>query len=457
MIVIKFGGASVGSAQAMQQAAQIVCDRVHRQPVVVLSAMAKTTDQLLQRARLAAERNYDEACRLLQLMEQDHLNAAEKCIHQFSNSPVAQQIREYFSDLQGLLKALSVLGESSPRSLDAIASYGERLSTLIFTHLLRQQGIAAVLIDSRELIQTNSDFTRAAPDFAATEAKLRAVLPQLCQAGQVPVLQGFIGSDGNGVTTTLGRNGSDFSAAIVGALLHAEEIQIWTDVPGILTADPGVVPQARKIKSISFAEAAELAYFGAKVLHPSTILPAVEKNIPVCVLNSRDPGGTGTRITQRVERGKDPIKSIAYKEGLIAVNVTSTRMLMAHGFLRKLFEIFERYERPVDMVATSEVSVSLTLDSDENLEAIVRDLSEIGQVQVARNKAIICLVGDNLKFTPGIAARAFSAIDSINIQMISQGASVINLGFVIDEENIPEAVTRLHQHFFSNPDPEIFE
>ncbi|MBI3940975.1 MAG: lysine-sensitive aspartokinase 3 [Acidobacteria bacterium] len=457
MIVMKFGGSSVGGSDAMRQAAGIVGERRHRAPVVVLSAMAKTTDRLLECARVAAGSHFEEASRLLQEIRKDHLATAADCIKAFTVSPEAREIERHFTDLQRLLQTLRLPGKRSPRSLDAIASYGERLSTLIFTGLLKQEGIAAQLMDSRELIRTGSEFTRATPDLSATETRLRGAIPPVCRAGRIPVLQGFIGSDDRGVTTTLGRNGSDFSAAIVGALLDVEEIQIWTDVPGILTADPTLVPQARKIKTISFSEAAELAYFGAKVLHPSTLLPAVKKNIPVYVLNSRDPGGSGTRITAQCQSSRNPIKSIAYKEGLVMINVSSTRMLMAHGFLRRLFEIFERHERPVDMVATSEVSVSLTLDSAENLDAIVEDLSQIGEVQVARNKAIICLVGENLKFTPGIAARAFSAIDTVNIQMISQGASIINLGFVIDEDRISEAVNRLHDHFFSDPDPEIFE
>lgn len=441
----------------MQHAAQIVLERQARRPVVVLSAMAGTTDRLLRCAQLAGGGNLAEARGLLSRLRDHHEAEAAKCIDAFGGSSLAKQIAGLFSELGNLLEALSILGENSPQSQDAIASYGERLSTLIFAPLLEQCGIRGCLMDSRLLIRTNSDFTRALPDFTVTKTLLQASVPQVCKSKRIPILQGFIGSDERGVTTTLGRGGSDYSAAIIGSLLDAEEIQIWTDVPGILTADPKIIPGARKIRTISFAEASELAYFGARVLHPSTILPAMEKEIPVYVLDSNHPNGTGTRITAKAQRGRNPIKSIAYKNGIVMVNITSTRMLMAYGFLSTLFRIFEKCQRSVDMVSTSEVSVSLTLDNAEKLDAITQELLQIGAVQVDKNKAIICLVGDNIKFTPGIAGQVFSAIDSLNIHMISQGASANNLSFVVSEENVVETVQKLHDQFFRDPDPEIFE
>jgi aspartate kinase len=261
----------------------------------------------------------------------------------------------------------------------------------------------------------------------------------------------------DGQTTTLGRGGSDFSASIVGAGVRAEEIQIWTDVDGMLTADPRIIPGGHRVKCISFAEAAELAYFGAKVLHPATVVPAVERNIPVLILNSRRPDVSGTRITSESLPCKNAVKSISCKRDISVLNITSTRMLMAHGFLRRIFEIFDRYETSVDMVATSEVSVSLTVDNRENLPEISRELQQFANVDVEDEQAIVCLVGDNIRHTPGIVGRAFQVLSQKNIRMISQGASRLNLGFVIADSDLKEAVGALHQEFFTELDPAVFD
>jgi aspartate kinase len=267
---------------------------------------------------------------------------------------------------------------------------------------------------------------------------------------------GFIAATEDGHTTTLGRGGSDYSAAIVAAGLAAEEIQIWTDVDGMLTADPRIMPGGRRVKSISFAEASEMAYFGAKVLHPATILPAFEKNIPVLILNSRRPDVEGTRITAQAMPCKNPVKSISCKRQITIVNIRSTRMLMAHGFMRRIFEVFDRSETSVDMVSTSEVSVSLTLDNTENLEQIRDELRQFSEVTVEDNHAIVCLVGENIRHTPGIAGRAFQVLSNKNIRMISQGASLLNLGFVIADNDLVGAVSALHTEFFSEVDPAVF-
>jgi aspartate kinase len=273
----------------------------------------------------------------------------------------------------------------------------------------------------------------------------------------VVVMGGFIGSTRDGHTTTLGRGGSDYSAAIVGAGVNAEEIQIWTDVDGMLTADPRIIPGGHRVKSISFAEAAEMAYFGAKVLHPATVMPAIEKNIPVLILNSRRPEVDGTRITAEAVTCRNPVKSISCKRDVTIVNIHSTRMLMAHGFLRRIFEIFDRYETSIDMVSTSEVSVSLTLDNCEQLEAICEQLRDFAQVTAESAQAIVCLVGENIRYTPGIAGRAFQTLDKKNIRMISQGASELNLGFVVADDDVADAVTALHSEFFSELDPAVFD
>jgi aspartate kinase len=268
---------------------------------------------------------------------------------------------------------------------------------------------------------------------------------------------GFIGSTKDGVQTTIGRGGSDFSAALFGAALNAEAIEIWTDVDGMLTTDPRICPDAHRIKIISFEEAAELAYFGAKVLHPATVLPAVQKNIPVWVLNSKNPKCEGTLIVARAPKSNCTFKAIAAKQRITIVDVVAARMLGAHGFLKAIFEIFDRHHAAVDVVSTSEVSVSLTVDSNEAIPAVAADLEGIADVKYEGRKAIVCLVGENIRETPGIAAQVFTAMKDINVRMISQGASEINITFVIDENDVPEAVRRLHKAFFTNPDPEVFD
>jgi len=268
---------------------------------------------------------------------------------------------------------------------------------------------------------------------------------------------GFIAATEEGVTTTLGRGGSDFTAAIAGAGIEAEEIQIWTDVDGMLTADPTILNVGHRVKTISFSEAAELAYFGAKVLHPATVVPAIEKNIPVLILNSRRPDVPGTRITAEFVHCGNAVKSIACKRRITTVNIHSTRMLMAHGFLRRIFEVFERNETPVDMVATSEVSVSLTIDNTSNIDLILGELRQFADVTVEHDSVIVCLVGENIRHTPGVARRVFNSLDGINIRMISQGASLLNISFVIAETDLERAVAALHEEFFSTLDPEVFE
>jgi aspartate kinase len=457
MIVCKFGGTSVQDAEAMTRLAQIIKARLKKQPVVVASAMGKTTNQLLEVAQTAAKGKRQEALDLLTKIKEKHLKEAQKMGIAITEDSVAETLHAHFKEMRDLVKGLAALGELTPRIMDAMASYGERLSTLILTQVLENQGIPAQLTDARECIITDDNYTRAAPIFDLTDAAIVEHLRPIIKAGKVPVFQGFIGRTQEGITTTIGRGGSDYSASIVGAALDADDIQIWTDVDGIMTTDPRMVKEAKRIKAISFDEAAELAYFGAKVLHPASIIPAVRKKIPVHVLNSYKPDQDGTLITDEAPPCENPVKAIAYKSGITVVNVTSTRMLMAYGFLKKIFETFEHYKVPVDVVSTSEVSVSLTVDETSALWDIVTDLKKIGEVNVEGSKAIVCCVGDNLRNIPGVPQMAFSALQDIKIQMISQGASAINITFVIDQERLPEAVRGLHDSFFRTVDRLIFE
>jgi aspartate kinase len=444
MIVMKFGGTSVEDAAAIDRSCSIVGERISRKPFVVVSALVGATSGLLEAGDLAAKGEIREAMAIADRLERRHLE-------------LMPSTAEHFLRLREVLKALSAIGEFSLRTQDLIASYGEVVSSLIFTDRMKRLGFAAVHVDARQCIVTDDRFGKASPLMDLTTARLEDNARPSLNSGRVVVMGGYIGATQLGMTTTLGRGGSDYSAAITGAALNAEEIQIWTDVDGMMTADPRIVPDAWKVKAISFDEASELAYFGAKVLHPLTLLPAVERNVPVYILNSRKPEGTGTRITQEARPCKNLIKSIASKRGITIVTVSSSRMLMAYGFLKALFEVFDRHHTSVDMVATSEVSVSLTLDNVSSLNAIVEDLKSLGDVQVANNMALICLVGNNLKYTPGVARRAFGSIADINILMVSHGASNINFSFIVDEKDADSAIQKLHADFFHDIDRDVFE
>jgi aspartate kinase len=418
--------------------------------------MGKTTNKLLALANAAIEGTRAEYIRQLHDLRDMHSREARLVVPLSERASLDRFLDEQFQELTELVKGLAVLGELTPRSIDAISSYGERLSSFIVTLAFRHFGMQAEHLDSREVIVTDRRHTHAAPLFSETYARLAKTIPPLT-GNAVVVMGGFIGSTEDGVTTTLGRGGSDFTASIVGAGIQAEEIQIWTDVDGMLTADPTILPGGHRVKTISFAEAAELAYFGAKVLHPATVVPAVEKNIPVLILNSRRPEIPGTRIVAEAVRCGNVVKSIACKRKIALVNIHSTRMFMAHGFLHRIFEVFDRFETPVDMVATSEVSVSLTVDLFDRLDAIQSELRQFSDVEIEKNQSIVCLVGDNIRYTPGVARRMFNALEGINIRMVSQGASLLNLGFVIAEDDLRETVAALHQEFFSELDDAVFE
>ena len=456
MIVMKFGGTSVESAAAIERVASIVKARAPRRPVVVVSAMGKTTNRLLAIASAAIEGTREEYIRQIHDLRDFHSREARQVVPLADRAELDRLLDEHFQELTELVKGLAVLGELTPRSIDAISSYGERLSSYIVALAFRHFGMDAVHLDSRQMIVTDRRHTQAAPLYPETYARLAAVVPALAES-RIVVMGGFIAATGDGVTTTLGRGGSDFTASIVGAGIGAQEIQIWTDVDGMLTADPTILSGGHRVKTISFAEAAELAYFGAKVLHPATVVPAVEKNIPVLILNSRRPDLSGTRIVSEAVPCANVVKSIACKRRITVVNVHSNRMLMAHGFLRRIFEVFDRHETAVDMVSTSEVSVSLTIDNTRALEAICQELSQFSEVAMEDGQAIVCLVGDNIRYTPGVAMRVFGALDGINIRMISQGASLLNLSFVVAEKDLHPTVAALHTEFFAELDAEVFD
>lgn len=459
IVVMKFGGTSVESAASIGRTAEIIEGRRARglTPVIVVSAMAKVTDQLLTAAAAAERGDRTGALAISSRLRNRHLDAVSALLSGTPVGNIQAWMEEQFQALDDLLRGLAAVQELTPRTMDLVASYGERLSSRLIGEFYAQCGLNGAYIDARTCILTDAQHGKAAPLEEKIEQQLRQTVLPLLEQGRIPVLGGFIGATETGVTTTLGRGGSDYTGALIGRGLNAHTIEIWTDVNGIMTTDPRVCPDALRVKTISFEEAAELAYFGAKVLHPATILPAVQKNIPVWVLNSKDPANHGTEITAVAAHSRTPFKSIAIKRRLTIIDVVASRMLMTHGYLRAIFEVFDRHKCAVDMVSTSEVSVSLTVDSNERLPAIAADLSQLADVKYEGQKALVCLVGENIRGQHGIAAQVFSAIRHVNVRMISQGASEINMSFMIEEEDVEEAVRSLHGHFFRDPDPNIFD
>jgi aspartate kinase len=457
IVVMKFGGTSVEDPAAISRTAGIVAGRLAlgKRPVVVVSALAKVTDQLLRAASAAACGDRTGALAISSRLRCRHRDTAAALVK--DSAELVSLIDQKFDSLDEILRGLAAILELTPRISDLVVSYGERISSRIVAAAFRDRGIDAAHVDAREVIVTDSQFGKAIPQDTQIEKRSEEHLRPLLDANKVPVMGGFIASNEDGITTTLGRGGSDFTGALVGGALNADSIEIWTDVDGIMTCDPRVCPEALRVKVISFEEAAELAYFGAKVLHPATILPAVKKNIPVLVLNSRNPSNEGTRIISIAPHCKSPFKSIAVKKKLSIIDVVASRMLMTHGYLSEIFSIFDKHQCPVDMVSTSEVSVSLTVDSNDKLPAIAADLGRLADVKYEGKKALVCMVGEDIRGQNGIAAQVFSAIRHVNVRMISQGASEINMSFMIEEEDADEAVRSLHAAFFQNPDPAIFD
>jgi aspartate kinase len=457
IVVMKFGGTSVEDPAAITRTANIVAGRLKqgKQPVVVVSALAKVTDQLLRAAASAAVGDRTGALAISSRLRCRHRDTAAALVK--DSAELVSVIDQKFDALDEVLRGLAAILELTPRISDLVVSYGERISSRIVAAAFAERGIDAAHVDARNVVVTDSQFQKAVPNDALIEKRAAEHLRPLIEQGKVPVMGGFVASNEEGITTTLGRGGSDFTGALVGGALTAGAIEIWTDVDGIMTSDPRVCPDALRVKVISFEEAAELAYFGAKVLHPATILPAVKKNIPVLVLNSKNPTNEGTRIISVAPHCKSPFKSIAVKKKLSIIDLVASRMLMTHGYLKEIFTIFDKHKCPVDMVSTSEVSVSLTVDSNEKLPAIAAELGQLADVKYEGKKALVCMVGEDIRGQQGIAAQVFAAIRHINVRMISQGASEINMSFMIEEDDADEAVRSLHAAFFQNPDPLIFD
>jgi aspartate kinase len=449
---MKFGGTSVADAEAMTRVVNIVRRRREAAsgsaaPVVVVSALSKVTDGLIRTAHFAKNGEAAQATALARELLERHLRIASTLTSGARTTALVDRLRTLFRDLVELVELLAVKAEVTPGAHDAIVATGELASSEIVAAAFAEQGLPAVWVDARTVLVTNGDHTAAMPDMDATCVRMQERVVPIVVRGEIPVLGGFIGSTVAGVITTLGRGGSDYSASIFGTCIDAAEIQIWTDVDGMLTADPRVVSDPRVVPQLSFAEASELAYFGAKVLHPSTILPAVAKNIPVRILNSRRPENPGTLITAEGRPGGH-LAALACKRDVTVIDITSSRMLMAHGFLQRLFEVFERFKTAVDVVTTSEVSVSVTVDDTRRLSEIVAGLDVFSEVVCEPKMAIISVVGERLLEDPALFGRAIVALGQIPLRMVSQAASRRNITFVMRDADVTEAMTRLHQAFF---------
>jgi len=462
MIVMKFGGTSVADPAAIERLAGIVRaarqaaiqpeSRDWRGPIVIVSALGGATDAFLKAASLAGAGKVDEALGVLEALRARHLQVADVIGATPDRAGVEAGITHEFDELDRIVGALGVLKEVTPRWLDTIASCGEILSSRIVAAALSARGLPAGWVDARKVIVTGDEHTAAPPLMDDTKQALRSEVDPILADRLIPVLGGFVGANKQGVTTTLGRGGSDYSAAIVGACLGASEIQIWTDVDGMLTADPRIIKDVQVVPHLSFGEASELAYFGAKVLHPATILPAVGQNIPVRILNSKRPqDARGTLITRDRPETDRPLTAVASKKAVTVVDITSTRMLMAHGFLSRIFAAFEAQRTAVDVVTTSEVSVSVTVDDPRRLDEIAASLREVADVTREDDMAILCAVGDGLQRDPTFVSELLESLGGIPIRMVSQAAARRNITLVIREADLEAALTRVHEKFLGVP------
>jgi aspartate kinase len=446
---MKFGGTSVGDVAAFERVIHVVSAQVAAKPVVVVSAMTGVTDALL--AAFQQARSGDAAGGVGSLTPHfdRHIDVRQ---HYFADAANGfdQELEYAREELNDLLVRVQRRSLPLPMLKDAIVSYGEQLSSRLLAEVLKTRGVHARHVDSRRVIVTDDEFGHAAPVEDETNELVKLELEPLIVSGEVPVMGGFIAGNRAGETTTLGRGGSDYTAAIVAAVLNARELQIWTDVTGVMTCDPRICKDARTIPVLSYEEAAELAYFGAKVLHPKTIKPAVDTNIPVRVCNTFEPAATGTMVVAESGETLTKIKSIAHKKEITVLRITSARMLGAYGFMSALFQIFERFRTAIDVISTSEVSVALTLDNSDELDNIVTELKRLGDVEVESGYAVICVVGEGLRASKGLAASIFAAIEDVNVALISHGASSVNLTFVIKEEYVADVIRKLHEEFFES-------
>jgi len=445
-VVMKFGGTSVEDAAAIRRVSQLVRRQRRYRPIVVVSALAEVTDQLVTAGKSAAEGKRESAKEILERLRQRHAEVAAELLSADEHKSLCSQLERAFQLLHTLIDSIAADGQFAPRVQDHFLGLGEFLSSKLLSFAFLAGGLEAAWVDARQCIITDAAHTRATPLWEETNQRVESVLLPLLQAGRVPVLGGFVGSTRDGIPTTLGRGGSDFSAAIVGAALGAQRIEIWTDVDGVMTTDPDLCVDARLIEKLSFDEAAELAYFGAKVLHPATLLPAMCHDIPVWVRNSRNPECSGTEILAHTSDGIE-VKAISVKCGVASVDVEPLRWL-APELVREVCDVFERHHYGLDLLSASRGSLSVLVSTTAALPAIAEELQGLAKVRWKNHQALVCLVGEKIRRRPEIASRVFRAISDIDVRMICQGASERNISFLVDESKAEEAVQRLHRLFF---------
>ncbi|HET9308239.1 MAG TPA: aspartate kinase [Candidatus Sulfotelmatobacter sp.] len=451
LVVMKFGGTSVEDAAAIQRLIGIVETRLGSQPVIVVSALAKVTDQLLDAGHAAAQGHLGSALATVRNIYVRHEQLADSLVTGKANHALDHEMRAEFRALESLLHDLEVSRKLDLKAQDQLLGLGECFSSRLVTEALCQAGLNAAHVDARSCIVTDARHGQASPLWDLTNQRLQENLSPLLRAGRVPVLGGFIASTEDGVPTTLGRGGSDFTAAIVGAALAADRVEIWTDVDGVMTTDPKLCSDARVIRKMSFDEAAELAHYGAKVLHPATLAPAMRENIPVYVLNSRRPEGEGTEIVAGANTGKR-ISAITAKRNVAAVDIEFLRG-MDSELLGRVFEVFDQHSCLVDVMGTSLGRISLLVGSTAGLAGIAADLKGVADLRWENHKALVCLVGENIRRQPEVASRVFGAVSDMDVRVICQGASDRTISFLVEESNLEESVRRLHGLFFPKEEP----
>lgn len=445
---MKFGGTSVGDVAAFERVFYVVSTQIEKRPAVVVSAMTKVTDALLAAFDIAKKGDADAAFVSLEPHFERHVEVSKHFIPDGTSNLFDKELQFAREELEDLLLRTSRRSLPLPMLKDAVVSYGEQLSSRLLAEVLKAKGVRARQFDSRRLVMTDDEFGAAQPIWEETRDLLQLDLKPSIDEGEVPVMGGFIAGNRAGETTTLGRGGSDYSAALVAAALNARELQIWTDVTGVMTCDPRICGEARTVPVLSYEEAAELAYFGAKVLHPKTIKPAVDHRIPVRVCNTFEPEAVGTMVLDESGELPSRIKSIAHKKNITILRITSARMLGSYGFMSAVFQVFERYRTVIDVISTSEVSIALTLDNTAEIEKIAADLSRLGDVEIEPGYAVICVVGGGLRESKGLASKIFSTIEDVNVALVSHGASAVNLTFVVKEEAAADVIRKLHSTFF---------
>jgi aspartate kinase len=456
MLVLKFGGTSVEDARAIERVCDIVRSRAavgteqQTSVVVVVSALAGVTDQLLKTGALAESGDIATATLLYRQWAARHLRLIRALLPRKAATRAASELAVRFHQLETVVDGVGAVRELSPRTTDRLLAFGELASSAIVTAALQSRGVNAELVDARDVIVTDRNHTRALPDFNVTDARLQARVRPLTKSGKVVVIGGFVGATPEGATTTLGRGGSDFSATVIGAALGAERIEIWTDVDGVMTADPKLCQSARTIEELTFDEAAELAHLGAKVIHPWSMMPARERGIPVWVLNSRNPKGPATVIRNRPPDAG--FKGIAVKRGVTVVEIATERKLDSGGFLKIVFDALERHGCGTDVVATTDRSVSVSTVYKNAIAGLAAELEPLARVRHENSKAIVSLVGYN---NERLLGHVYGALADVPVRLSAQGASRLTLSFVLDEKDVTAAVKKLHRAVFEKQDAAV--